>query len=122
MSQNPINLAVRFFLEIAALIAIGYWSWAQHTGFLRVVLVIVLPLLAAFLWGTFRTPEDASANRKAPVPIPGWIRLLLELVFFGFAAWGLFNAGATLAAWIFSCTVLIHNLVSYDRIAWLVKQ
>ena len=122
MSQNPINLAVRFFLEIAALIAIGYWGWVQHTGMLRYVLVIVLPLLAGFLWETFRVPEDASANRKAPVPVAGWLRLLLELAFFGFATWGLFNAGAMLSAWIFGGVALIHYIVSYDRIAWLVRQ
>jgi hypothetical protein len=122
MSQNPINLAARFFLEIAALIAIGLWGWTQHIGILRYVLVIGLPLLAASMWGIFRVPEDASANRKAPVPIPGWLRLLLELAFFGFATWGLFNADARLPAWIFGGVVLIHYLVSYDRIAWLVRQ
>ncbi len=122
MSQNPINLAVRFFLEIAALIAMGYWGWAAHTGIFRYVLVIALPVLAAALWGTFRVPEDASANRKAPIPVAGWLRLLLEVVFFGFAAWGLFDAGARLAAGVFAGATLIHYLLSYDRIAWLLRQ
>ncbi len=122
MSQNPINLAVRFLLEIAALVAIGYWGWAQHTGTLRYALVIGLPLLAAFLWGTLRVPKDASANGKAPVPVPGALRLLLELTFFGFATWGLFDAGAAPAAWVFGGTALIHYLISYDRIVWLVRQ
>ena len=122
MSQNPINLAIRFLLEIAALIAIGYWGWMQHTGILRYILVIVLPVLATSLWGTFRTPEDASANRKAPVPIAGPLRLLLELAFFGFATWGLLNAGARLSALIFGGATLVHYLVSYDRIAWLMRQ
>jgi hypothetical protein len=122
MSQNPINLAVRFLLEIAALIAIGFWGWTQHTGILRYILVFVLPLLAASLWGIFRVPEDASANRKAPVPIAGWLRLLLELAIFGFATWGLFDAGARFSAWIFGGAVIIHTLVSYDRIIWLMRQ
>jgi hypothetical protein len=122
MSQNPINLAVRFFLEIAALVAIGYWGWAGHAGILRYVLVVALPLLVAVLWGTLRVPGDASANRKAPVPVAGWLRLLLELAFFGFATWGLFDAGAALSGWIFSGITLIHYLLSYDRIVWLVRQ
>jgi hypothetical protein len=122
MSQNPINLAVRFLLEISALTAIGFWSWTQHTGILQIALVIALPVLAATLWGIFRTPEDASANRKAPVPVAGWVRLLLELAFFGFAVWGLFDAGAMLTAWIFGGVILIHYLVSYDRIRWLMRQ
>ena len=122
MSQNPINLAVRFLLELAALTALGLWGWTQHTGILRYFLVIGLPLIAATLWGTFRVPADASANGKAPVPVAGWLRLLLEVVFFTSAAWCFFNAGALLTGYIFSGVALIHYLVSYDRILWLFKQ
>ena len=50
MSQNPINLGVRFLLELAALAALGFWGWTQHTGVLRYLLAIVLPLFAAFMW------------------------------------------------------------------------
>jgi hypothetical protein len=122
MSQNPINLAVRFLLELAALTALGYWGWTQHTDILRYFLAIGLPLVAAVLWGTFRVPEDASANGKAPVPVAGWLRLLLELAFFTFAAWCLFDAGAACAGYIFSGIALIHYMISYDRILWLLKQ
>ena len=76
MGQNPINLGVRFILELVLLYALGFWGWTQHAGLWRYVLVIALPLLAAVLWGTFRVPEDASANGKAPVRVPGWLRLL----------------------------------------------
>jgi len=122
MSQNPINLAVRFLLELAALTAVGFWGWTQHAGFLRYLLVIGLPFFAATLWGTFRVPADASANGKAPVPVAGWLRLLLEVVFFSFAAWCWFDAGAMSAGYIFSGIVLIHYLISYDRILWLFRQ
>jgi hypothetical protein len=121
MSQNPVNLAVRFLLELAALTALGYWGWTQHKGILRYLLAIGLPLLAATLWGTFRVPADASSNGKAPIPVAGWLRLLLEVVFFTFAAWCLFDAGAVRAGYIFSGIVLIHYLVSFDRILWLLK-
>jgi hypothetical protein len=122
MSQNPINLAGRFLLELAALYALGFWGWTQHTGIARYLLVISLPLLAAFIWGTFRVPEDASANGKAPVPVPGIIRLFIELVFFVFATWALFNAGAATFAYIFGGIVLFHYIISYDRIGWLLKR
>jgi hypothetical protein len=122
MSQNPLNLAVRFFLELGALYAFGYWGWTQYESAMQYLLAIGLPLLAATFWGTFRVPADASANGKAPVPVPGWLRFLLELTFFTFAAWCLFNAGAVRAGTIFSGLALIHNLISYDRVLWLFKQ
>lgn len=122
MSQNPINLMVRFLLELAGLFALSYWGWMRHEGALRYVLVIGLPLLAGFVWGAFRVPEDASANGKAPVPVPGWLRLLIELAFFGFATWTFFNDPAFIAGWVFGLAVLLHYVISYDRIRWLLKR
>jgi hypothetical protein len=121
VGQNPINLAVRFLLEIAALIAIGYWGWTQFDGLLRYLLTIGLPLLAATVWGTFRVPGDASASGKAPVAVPGWLRLILELALFSFATWSLFQAGPSQMGLTFGVITLIHYILSYDRIGWLFK-
>lgn len=121
MSQNPLNLAVRFLLEIAALIALGYWGWTWGQGALRYLLAIGAPLLAAVLWGVFAVPGDRSRSGSAPVPVAGWMRLLLELAFFGFAIWGLYVAGATTAAWLLGGVVLVHYGLSYDRILRLLK-
>jgi hypothetical protein len=122
MASNPVNLAVRFVLEIASLIALGYWGWSQSNGGLRFVLAIGIPLLAAALWGTFAVPDDPSRSGKAPVPVPGIVRLLLELTFFAVATWTLLAIGATQWGWILGIATLIHYLVSYDRISWLVRQ
>ena len=122
MGQHPLNLALRFVLEVIALIAVGYWGWTYATGALRYVLAIGGPLLAAVLWATFRVPGDASASGEAPVPVPGWARLLLELALFGFATWGLYTSGATQAALIFGGVVVAHYAISYDRVAWLLRQ
>ncbi len=121
MGQNPLNLALRFVLEILALVAVGYWGWTAGADALRYVLAIGLPLVAAILWGTFRVPDAPPDFAPAPVPVPGWLRLLLELGLFGFATWGLFDAGATTAAWILGGVVLIYYVVSYGRLAWLLK-
>ena len=43
MGTNPINLAIRFLLELTALYAFGRWGWAQHEGAMRFILAIVLP-------------------------------------------------------------------------------
>jgi hypothetical protein len=121
MAQNPLNLALRFILEIVALIAIGYWGWSSTQGTLRFVVAIGAPLLAALLWGVLAVPGDRSRSGSAPVPVPGWVRLLLELAMFGFAVWGLFDVGATTAAWILGTVVVVHYGLSYDRILWLLK-
>ena len=122
MSQNPINLAVRFILELAALAALAYWGWTQHTGVLRYLLTVGLPVLGAVLWGVFAVPGDRSRSGDAPVPVPGILRLLLELLLFGFAAWCLYNAGLVLLANIFGIVVLVHYIISYDRIIWLLRK
>ena len=78
-------------------------------------------MLAAFLWGRFRTKEDFISGKKAPTPIPGTARLILELMIFGFAIWGLFNCGAVTMGWIFLAVTLLHYLFSYYYVLWLIK-
>lgn len=120
MSSNPINLALRSLLELAAVLAIAYWGWHQTTGALRTILAMALALVAAAVWGTFRVPDDASASGRAPIPVPGPVRLLIELALFGFAAWALLSQGATPLALALGAAVVVHYLVSYDRVLWLL--
>jgi uncharacterized membrane protein HdeD (DUF308 family) len=121
MSQNPINLALRFLLELAALAALAYWGWTQHTGALRFLLAFGLPVLAAVIWATFSVPGDRSRSGKAPVPVHGVVRLLLEALLFGSAVWCLQDAGAVTFAWLLGIVLVVHYAISYDRIAWLLK-
>ena len=60
MNNHPLNLTIRFLLEIAALIVFGMWGWQKHEGGLRIILVILLPLLAASIWGIFRVLNDPA--------------------------------------------------------------
>lgn len=122
MGSNPINLAARFILEMAGLVALGWWGWNQAEGILGFVLALGVPILAVVLWGTFAVPDDPSRSGKAPVPVPGIVRLLLELAFFGSATWSLFAMGLTTLGWIYGIAVFIHYVLSYDRVAWLVRQ
>ncbi|MBC6491677.1 YrdB family protein [Flavihumibacter stibioxidans] len=119
MSNNPLNLAIRFLLELYALFAFGKWAWVTHEGWLKYLLVILIPLLAAAAWGIFRVPGDPG---NAPVAIPGRMRLVLESLFFGLAAFLLYRSGAERAALIFTAILLVHYVISYDRIAWLLTK
>lgn len=122
MGSHPLNLTIRFLLELAALLAMGVWGWNQADGIARFLVAIGVPLLAALLWGTFAVPDDPSRSGSAPIPVPGVVRLLLELAVFAFATWALSRVDLTSAAWILGVAVLIHYVVSYDRIVWLLKQ
>jgi hypothetical protein len=122
MGSNPINLTVRFFLELAALIAMGFWGWNQREGMPRSVLAFGIPLIAAVMWGVFAVPNDPSRSGNAPIATPGILRLALELIFFSFAAWTIYSAGATTASWIFIIVTLVHYILSYDRLYWLISR
>ena len=121
MGSNPINLLVRLLLELVAYLAMGYWGWKQADGPFRFVSAVGVPLMAAFLWGTFAVPDDPSRSGKAPVPVPGILRLALELAFFAFGAWALLRVGAVALGWILVILTSVHYLASYDRVRWLIK-
>lgn len=120
MGFNPINLIFRFLLELIALISFGIWGWKQADGWLRFVLALAIPITLAAAWITFAVPDDQSRSGAAPIPVPGMIRLLLELVFFAFAIWCLKEVNMVLACIIYGVLVLIHYIISYDRIKWLL--
>ncbi|MDP9077950.1 MAG: YrdB family protein [Bacteroidota bacterium] len=112
MNTNPINLAVRFLLEIAMLIALGYWGWHATAGWLQYLLAIGLPAIAATLWGIFRIQNDP---KPAPVEVPGVVRLLLEWALFGTAVLALFSLGYFKLSLAMAIVVKLHYIVSYDR-------
>jgi hypothetical protein len=88
-----LNLAVRFLLEVAALVALGYSGWVLGPSTpVSVVLLVVLPLAGAVVWGRWVAPKS---SRRLPDPT----RLAVELAVFGAAALGLATAGQTRWAW-----------------------
>ena len=117
MSQHPLNLALRFALELGLLASLGYWAWHLDGLLFRWTLVVVMPLAAAVLWGVFRVPGDPG---KAPIAVAGPLRLAIELFLFVCAVWCLFDAGALRMAWGGMVITLLHYILSYDRVLWLL--
>jgi len=120
--MNPINLTLRFFLEVIALGAIGWWGWEQASSWWRAPLAIALVLLTAILWGTFAVPDDPSRGGSGLVHIPGIARLLLELLIFGAAAYAFKELGRSGLASALTILVVVHYAWSYERVAWLIRQ
>ncbi|HER08525.1 MAG TPA: DUF2568 domain-containing protein [Bacteroides sp.] len=121
MSRNPLNLLLRFLLELIALAVTAIWGYSLSDTWSRILWAILFPLIFAVLWGVFTVRDDPSRSGKAVVQTPGAIRLLLELALFGAATWMLFNLGYAETGAIFGGVVLLHYLLSFDRILWLLK-
>lgn len=118
MAYQPKNLALRFVLELVALTAFGYWGWQAY----GLIAAVAAPLIAATAWGLFAVPGDPSRSGGAPVPVPGWLRLVLEFaVLFG-SAWALKSVGLDTMAVAFGVVISVHYVLSYDRIVWLVRR
>lgn len=118
MSRHPLNLALRFALELAALFACAYWGWTQHEGVWRILWGVGLPVVAALIWGVFRVPGD---DGKGLLDVPGSVRLLTEWALFALAVVLYGAAGRYTAASMMALLVLLHYMASYDRVAWLLK-
>lgn len=121
MGSHPLNLAVRFILEMSALVSCGIWGWHQSDGWMQYLLAIGIPIILALIWGTFAVPDDPSRSGKAPIVIPGILRLAIELIIFAIASLSLYDMGFINLSLILGSLVIIHYMISYDRIKWLME-
>lgn len=102
-----INLALRFLLEVAALIAVGYWGFQTGKGpFFKFLLGLGAPIMIAVVWGMYGSPA-------APYPVQGILRLLLEFLIFGLAALTLYFAGHPTLAVLFGVLVIINRILMH---------
>jgi hypothetical protein len=122
MGSHPLNLMLRFVLELCVLAVAGVWGWGASRGSMRFVLVWLAPLALAIVWGAFAVPDDPSRSGHAPIPVPGAVRLLIELANFAFAVWALYSLGQPILGLVLGVLVVAHYILSYDRITWLVRQ
>ena len=122
MSNNPINLALRFLLEMFAIASLVIWIIKEFEGIPMLVLVISVPVLFASIWGIFAVKDDPSRSGKTVIQTPGWVRLILELILFTIAGLALYGANYSTAALIFPGIVLLHYIFSYDRVICLLKR
>jgi Protein of unknown function (DUF2568) len=101
------NLALRFLLELCALVALGYWGFRTGSGAItKVALGIGAPLVAAVVWGVFVAP-------RAPLEPPGVVVLLLQVLVFGSAVAGLAATGYRTLALGFAVVVVINAILMY---------
>jgi hypothetical protein len=96
---KPLNLGLRFVLELCMLVALGIWGFSEN-----IVLGVAAPLAAAVVWGLWIAPKATRRLRD-----PG--RLVAELVLFGAAGVALTAAGHPLAAAVFLAAVALSEVL-----------
>ncbi|MFJ7744644.1 YrdB family protein [Peribacillus sp. NPDC097295] len=102
-----INIALRFILEVCALVFFTYWGFQSSQGILKkLVLGIGSPMLIAIIWGVFGSPA-------APIPAQVFLRILLELLIFGLATLALYSSGKPTLAIIYAIIVVINLILLY---------
>jgi Protein of unknown function (DUF2568) len=94
---KPLNLGLRFVLELCMLVALGIWGFSEN-----VVLGVAAPLAAAVIWGLWVAPK---AKRRLRDPA----RLVVELLLFGAAGVALAAADRPLAAAVFLAAVVLSE-------------
>jgi hypothetical protein len=100
-----VNLGVRFLLELAMLVALGWVGGEIGSSWLvSVPLAIAFPVLAAVIWGMFIAP-------KAPRRLTDPAKLLVELVLFSAAAVGLALVGHPVLAAVLAATFVANTAV-----------
>ena len=116
---QALNIALRFMLELLALVAVGYWGFTLSTPLgMRILGGLGLPILLATAWAVFRVPGDGG---EPIVVVTGPVRLLLEAAVFGTALALLVTAGAPRLAAAFALVLLLHYGIDYQRVTNLLR-
>jgi Protein of unknown function (DUF2568) len=103
------NSALSFLLELAVLVAAGYWGFTRKTGSAgRFVAGIGASGALAVLWFLFGAPGGAHAAHGAG-------RVLLEALWFGSGALALAASGRRRPAFAFVCLYLLNTGL---RLVW----
>lgn len=104
---QTMNLGLRFLLEIASLVSIGYWGFKVGTGtFLKFLFGLGAPLFIAVLWGLFGSP-------KAAYKLHGMPHFALEFVVFFLGVLALYASGKSKLAIIFSVIIVFNRVLMF---------
>ncbi len=96
------NLALRFLLELCALVAFGYWGFTTGGGTItKLALGIGVPLLVAVIWGAALSPRRSA-------PLSDRLAFILSLVVLGLSAVGVGAAGQVTLAVAFAVLTAVN--------------
>lgn len=97
------NLGVAFLLEVVALIAFAFWGWTVGThDVTRLLLMIAVPVAAAYVWGAFLSP-------KPEFQLPLAVVAFAQLAFFVLAVLALWGSGHRVASLVTAAVLVINR-------------
>ena len=106
--MTAVNDAVRFFLELGALAAIGYWARSVgNTTATKVLLSLGSVLFVAVVWAVFRADPGATVKVATPV------RILVEVAVFAAATAALAAVGRVKLAIAFGIIAALNEVLNY---------
>ncbi|MFI6155304.1 YrdB family protein [Kitasatospora sp. NPDC051170] len=102
------NAGLAFGLELAMLVALGYWGFRTgSTLATRLLLGLGAPAAAATVWGLFL----AAGGPRFRQPLA--VEIVLKLLVLGTAALALHAAGRTTLAWVYAGLVVVSVTIEY---------
>jgi hypothetical protein len=108
---KSLNIGLAFFLELAMLVAFGYWGFqTSDSTLVKILFGIGVPVVVIVIWGLFLAPRSTRRLRDPWLP-------LLKIVLFGAASLALISAGQPTWGLILGVIALV-NIV----LAWVWKQ
>jgi hypothetical protein len=96
-----VNLALRFVLELAGIVALAWWGFHAAEGPAGIILGLGAPALLIVIWGLFIAP-------RARYPQPPAFRLVVGTVLLEGAAAALLAAGAVAAGLALGALVALN--------------
>ena len=102
---RDIALALRFALELAAIVAVAWWGFTLDAPVaVRVIAGIAAPAIVIVVWGAVVAPQ-------ARLVVPVWLREVVEAIVWVAAAAALLAVGATGLAVVFAGLVIADRVV-----------
>jgi hypothetical protein len=104
------NLLVMFLLELGVLASVGYWGFTVGQNWpVKLLLGLGGPALFIALWALFGAAKDAV------IPLTGFARVVLEILWFGGGAAALVMAGSLTPGIVFAAVYAVNAAL---RLLW----
>ena len=122
MSDGPrmsnVQASLRF---VIAWVSPAWWAASLFEGTVASWVAGAVGLLVPMgLWVTCNVPGDPSRSGKAPVPVSGRVRLVVEYLVFAGGALALIGVGQWGTAVVFALLVAFHTFSYRERLGWLL--
>ncbi|WP_440070091.1 YrdB family protein [Streptosporangium sp. OZ121] len=105
-----LNLLVMFLLELGVLASVGYWGFVVSSNWsLKLLLGLGGPALFIAIWAIF------GAANGATIPLTGFARVVLEMLWFGGGAMALVMAGRLVPGVTFAVVFVLNAVL---RLVW----